>query len=150
MNQVIDIHYRMDYPCNVLSNLNDNAFTFREIRFKSMEALLLGLVASDVNTQNQIFAMEGLQAKRFIKNVRSTKNVLYWQGKAFNRHSDYYQELLLEAYLSMALQNSEFRSALYISKGYELDHSIGKDDPETTILTRKEFLDILNYIRGLL
>lgn len=148
---VFDINSRGIYPCNVLSNLYNNSFYLKGgIYIHSMEGFLQGLKVEDVVKQNEIFGMDGLQAKKLSSSLKTKQNVLYFQGRPFNRHSEFYSTLLKEAYLAMLFHNSNYRDALKATAGCILDHSIGKDNPEETILTKKEFLDILNYLRDCL
>lgn len=149
--KVIDINSRGPYPCNVLSNLYNNSFYLQgDLYIHSMEGLLQGLKVEDISKQNEIFGMDGLAAKKLSSSLKTKQNVLYFQGRPFHRYSDFYSTLLKEAYLAMLFHNSNYRDALKSTEGFILDHSIGKDDKEETILTKKEFLDILNYLRDCL
>jgi hypothetical protein len=73
---------------------------------------------------------------------------VYWRGAAIDRLSDDYQKLLDRAFEAMFEQSKKFRDALEASGDCVLEHSIGKDDPTETILTRGEFLDRLLRLRA--
>lgn len=63
------------------------------------------------------------------------------------RKSEEYQNILNKAYQFLFEDSILFRMALYQTKGKTLIHSIGKDDPKETILTREEFINNLYLLR---
>lgn len=63
------------------------------------------------------------------------------------RDSSEYQNILNKAYQCLFNDSRLFRMALCQTKGKTLIHSIGKDDPKETILTRKEFVNNLYRLR---
>ncbi|CAH1615542.1 hypothetical protein UGJNECP4_00215 [Escherichia phage UGJNEcP4] len=79
------------------------------------------------------------------------RGTLFWMGVPFSRYSESWKELYTSAYFEAALQNKGFREALQATKGKVLKHSTASHLTECdTILTEKEFIDILNKLRDLL
>lgn len=133
-----------------LSNLNAYSFVFREVECGSMEGLLQALKFADPETQSRVVKLSGIKAKRKGQKKKwwLTK-ILYWDGAPIHRHSIEYQEFIAEAYLCIATQNSLFRRELLNTNGLLLTHSIGKADPNYTILTQQEFIGQLNHLRNI-
>ncbi|AFL47710.1 hypothetical protein ZZ1p0215 [Acinetobacter phage ZZ1] len=147
MSDCIDIYFRLSGPAGQLSNLTANPFIMDNMYFGSTEGFLQGLRESNPKRQKEIFAMHGIQAKTS-GGIRPIKGqTLYWKGQPFNRHSDFYQELLKRGFMCCFAQNEKYQKALYDSLGKELKHSIGKTDPYDTILTIEEFVGNLTRIR---
>jgi hypothetical protein len=67
-------------------------------------------------------------------------------GKKIDRHSQEYQDLLDRAYDALA-KNGKFRKALLATGDSIITHSIGKRQPNRTILTVGEFCRRLMKIR---
>lgn len=147
---MIDIHSSAPYPANVLSNFYPKSFLMDDINFGSIEGFLQGLRCKDPIKQLECFYLCGIAAKKEgLKYPISKKTqTLYYQGKQINRHSPAYKNLVNEAFLCCFEQNEIFRKALDDTKGHELIHSIGKNDPFETILTNDEFLWNLNALRS--
>lgn len=74
--------------------------------------------------------------------------ILYWNGKKYNRKSNEYQNLLNRAFNAL-YDNSGFRKALEYTNGSNLTHSIGKNDKSKTVLTSQEFCSRLMYLRDI-
>lgn len=55
--------------------------------------------------------------------------------------------IISAAYLSMFQQNERFRTALMSTRGMVLYHSHGERNPFKTILTEREFCQILTELR---
>ena len=116
-----------------------------------MEGFLQSLKVKNIKRQQQICLLSGVKAKNapnWYEGIgwRITGN-LYWNGKVISRFSYEYQCLLDRAYFSL-YKNENFRIALKDSTGYELCHSIGKQNTKRTILTEYEFVSRLNKLRN--
>lgn len=147
MDTLIDIYFRLPGPAGQLSNLAHNPFIMDGLFFGSTEGFLQGLREKNPDIQKEIFELHGIEAKK-AGGIRPIKGqTLYWQGKPFDRHSEFYQELLYRMYMHCFVQNEKYQKALYESLGKKLIHSIGKSDPFDTILTEDEFIGNLNKIR---
>ena len=118
------------------------------IYFGSLEGFLQGLRVKNPEYQKVVFQKHGIDAKRIGYRFPIKNQTLYYLGVVFNRHSTYYVELLERAFNECIKQNEIFRNALEETKDMELIHSIGKDDPNDTILTNAEFLGLLMDLRG--
>ena len=73
--------------------------------------------------------------------------MLWWKGKAMNRHGLEYQIKLDLAFESLA-QNPDFIKALLATGNATLTHSLGKSNPHDTVLTEREFCSRLEKIRS--
>ena len=145
--RALDIWSTGEYPSDVLSNLCSNRFRLDGIECQSMEGFLQSLKYADPEKQRQICSMKGRNAKRQSTTTWQTDQVVWWRGRAIDRHGAEYQELLRRAYQAMFDQNERFRAALMASRGRRLYHSQGNSDPYRTILTQEEFCSILMEIR---
>lgn len=143
----IDIHSGMPGISGVLSNLHKKPFLMNGCVFQSIEGFLQGLRVENENEQKRIFMLHGVPAKVSGKNHPIKNQTLYWLGKHFNRHSDFYKELYTKAFNCCFVQNFDFQKALYDSRNFELIHTIGKNDPYQTILTNEEFISQLVRLR---
>lgn len=143
----IDIHSGIPGISGILSNLHKKPFLMNGCVFQSIEGFLQGLRVENENEQKRIFMLCGVPAKVSGKNHSIKNQTLYWLGKPFNRHSDFYKELCTKAFNCCFAQNPKFQKALYDSRNFELVHTIGKNDPNITILTNDEFLGQLIRLR---
>ena len=73
---------------------------------------------------------------------------LHWNGKTLDRFSEDYQELLKRAYDAKFKKDSLFRKAIAATDGKTLTHSIGLQNKEETILTEKEFINMLELLKA--
>lgn len=144
---MIDIYSGHPGPAGQLSNLAKNPFIMGGMYFGSTEGFLQGLRVQDPVKQQEIFKMHGIAAKRTGRDNPIKNQTLYFKGHPFNRHSEFYQKLLDKAFMCCFVQNDAYQKALYDSVGHELRHSIGKSDPNDTILTEQEFISRLDTIR---
>lgn len=148
MGIAIDISSDGRYPGALLSNFTPYEFTFRGIKFVSMESLLQGLKFEGVETQNAVFQRVGVKAKlRGKKRKWYLDQTLYWQDSPMKRNSAEYIGTVKEAFYALA-ENVDFQQALLATGKKRLYHTMGKSDPTRTILTEKEFCDILTEIRN--
>lgn len=143
----LDIRSNGLYPSNVLSNLCSNGFRFDGVLCGSMEGFLQSLKQQEKNKQLQICQMKGGYARKHSITSWQTDQIVWWKGQAYDRQSDDYQELLRRAYQAMFDQSERFRAALMQTRGINLIHSSGEENPYKTILTEQEFCTILTEIR---
>lgn len=148
MKPQIDVRYGSEPPINCLSNLYPNAFVFDDVECASMEGLLQAFKIKDFDKQRQMCALTGFEAKSSGAKVDwQSSQRLYWRGVSYDRMSDDYAALLKYAYKCLYQQNEQFREVLLSTKGFELTHTIGNNMKPATILTQKEFCDILSDLR---
>lgn len=147
LNKAIDIHSRGKYPSNVLSNFWGNSFTYDGVLCKSMEGFLQALKHSDMEKQRQICQCKGKKAKNMGSDTWKIDQKVYWKGKAIDRHSLAFQNLIKDAYQALFEQSKPFHDALMLSRGKKLFHSQGKSNPYETILTESELCSILTMLR---
>jgi|LSQX01.1.fsa_nt_gb hypothetical protein len=147
----VDISYRSSnsVAC-LLSNLYPLVFNFKGYPVNSIEGVLQALKHKNFETQRLIFNYSGkdayhTKAASFLNDWRET-GTLYFKNEAINRFSIGYQFLLNDLYLS-AFRNPLYASTLKYTGKRELLHSIGKTDPQETILTRKEYIERLLILR---
>lgn len=146
---MIDIKAKAPYPGSALSNLAAHAFSFDGVACASMEGLLQSFKVADVVEQERLCACSGGEARgRARAHDWKISGTLWWRGEAIDRLSDAYQQLLDRAYEALFEQCRAFRDALAASGEAPLEHSIGKDDPTETILTREEFCSRLERLRA--
>ena len=145
--RAVDIWSSSEYPSQVLSNLCSNGFRFDGIVCGSMEGFLQSLKQRDIDKQRQICAMKGRNAKHATTTAWQADQIVWWKGIAIDRQSDEFLQLLRHAYQAMFDQNERFRTALMSTRGMRLYHTRGKKDPYKTILTEKEFCQILTDMR---
>jgi hypothetical protein len=162
---VTDTFVNISYNCNlivplnrlscVLSNLYPrDRFYFKNHIVKSVEGVLQGLRFQDIDVQTEAFSLYGRDAYAFgavnfgEDDWRKT-GVLYFDGKEINRYSIEYQQFLNELYLSL-LNVKSFAEALKNTGNKELIHLDGKLNPTETILTPKEYILRLEYMRDYL
>ena len=142
-----DIRSNGLYPSNVLSNLCSNRFVFDGMICGSMEGFLQSLKQKDLDKQRQICSMKGGNARKKSVTSWQTDQILWWKGREINRQSDEFRLLIEDAYEDMFFQNERFRTALMQTRGMELTHTTGEENPYKTILTPSEFCGILEQIR---
>ena len=109
------------------------------------------LKTQDVEKQKNICLLVGKDAKKAgesLANEFDGKNI-YWNNKRMDRKSDEYKQFLEKAYKSKYTQDSSFREALDCTKGKKLIHSVGKHNPDETILTEEEFISNLEKLRNI-
>ncbi len=145
--KAIDIWSKSPYPANVLSNLHPNAFELDGIKCASMEGFLQSLKYEDVEVQKEICALSGMEAKERSTSGWQTSQTVYWQGNSIRRQSQQFQDLIERSYFQLYQQNETFRKALLSTKGKNLYHTRGINNPYKTILTEKEFCTILTKLR---
>ncbi len=144
----IDVGYKLKGRSVNLSNLYPYEFTFRGKKMSSIESFFQGIKFPDRDIQNYVFSYSGVDAVN-IRNITDydwTKTkIIYFDGKAINRNSIEYQELIDELYIS-AVQNPLYRMAL-LNCCKDIIHSIGKDSRDETTFTRYEFEFELNCLK---
>ena len=145
--RVVDIWSKSEYPADVLSNLCSNGFRFDGMVCGSMEGFLQSLKQKDKDKQRQICSMKGKNAKKMTSTGWQTDQIVWWKGHPIDRQSQDFYNLVRAAYLSMFEQNERFRMALMSTRGMTLYHSRGEQNPYKTILTEREFCQILTELR---
>ena len=143
----MDIGSGNGYPSAALSNFAPHPFTIDGIQCNSMEGFLQSLKFKDEEMQKAVCLLVGKAAKFRGKNKNWQKTqILYWKGQEIKRDSQEYQDLLDRAYEALS-QNTGFQKALLATKDAVLTHSIGRTNPNETVLTRAEFCSRLMKIR---
>lgn len=149
--KTVDIYSQGEFPVGTLSNFTESHFTFEGKQINSMEGFLQSLKTADVTEQEQICRLVGPQAKKAGSKLKAepgyNPEILHWNGKLYERNSKEYQDLLIRVYDAKYEADGVFRKALKATRGCELKHSIGKNSTAETILTEKEFVDILTNLR---
>jgi hypothetical protein len=112
-----------------------------------MEGLIQSLKFDDYNKQKEICLLAGPEAKKAGRNSNWKETAtLYWQNEAYSRATRKYQQLLDDAFNSLAT-NEIFIKNLIKTAGYELTHFMGKRNILSTTLTEFEFCSRLMKIR---
>ena len=143
----MDIGSGSGIPAATLSNFAPHPFTIDGVECNSMEGFLQSLKFSNPDMQTEVCKLVGKQAKFKGKKKKWWRTqTLYWQGVAYNRSSQEYQQLLDRAFDALS-ENSSFKRALLATGNALLTHSIGKVNPSETVLTRTEFCSRLMKIR---
>ena len=142
--------YSGDYA-KLLSNLFPYKFEFRGKELRSIESFFQGIKFPDINMQNLVFEYGGLDSNH----IKSCSNynwkdtgIIYWQGKAIDRYSTEYDELIDEVYIS-AIQNPLYRSVLK-NCSRDIIHTMGEIEKNETVFTRFEFEKQLNCLKDFL
>ena len=144
----MDIKSGETYPSNALSNFAPHPFMIDGVNCNSMEGFLQSLKFKSSEMQEYVCTLVGYKAKMKGKNKnwwRTQK--LYWKGKEIDRHSQEYQDLLDRAFKQLS-KNTKFAAALKATNNSNITHSIGKSDPNRTILTVSEFCNRLINLRN--
>jgi len=145
---ILDINITIEYPYKLLSNLHKNFFTIDGIDCGSMEGFIQSLKFEDENMQRHICSLNGAKAKTAGRSVEWwRKQELWWKGKAYQRDSKEYQDLLNQAFYEMLIQNERVRNALLDTVGHEIVHTIGGTNPKKTVLTQDEYCSRLIKMR---
>lgn len=143
----MDIGSGTGYPSAALSNFTPHPFEIDGVLCNSMEGFLQSLKFSNPDMQVEVCKLVGKQAKFKGKKKKWWKTqTLWWRGVEIKRDSEDYQILLDRAFYALS-QNDGFKKALIATGKATLTHSIGKNDPSTTVLTRQEFCSRLTRIR---
>lgn len=149
--RTLDIGSYEGFPAGVLSNFTESHFVLDGKKIYSMEGFLQSLKTSDISEQEITCQLIGYNAKKVGHKYKKRKGynpeVVYWNGKEYGRDSVDYRRLLKRAYAAKYKSDSTFRQALNATKGQVLQHSIGKNSILETILTEKEFVEILTELR---
>lgn len=151
MAETVNIDFRSSVPVETkLSNFNPYAFVYDHVECASIEGWIQSLKSEDVDVQLEVCKLAGRTAKRAGRKLPDWREngVLYWKGKAYDRTSNEYLELVTNAYQTMADANKEFRDWLVSTGDATLTHKVGSSVKAETILTEKEFCDILTMIRN--
>jgi predicted NAD-dependent protein-ADP-ribosyltransferase YbiA (DUF1768 family) len=146
----VDIGSGHGYPSSALSNFAPHAFEFDGVAVASMEGFLQACKFDKIHMQIEVCKNVGIAAKRRgsgrSKHWQKVQK-LWWNGAEFDRHGPEYQALLDRAYDALAT-NEGFRRALLATGNATLTHSIGRQSPSETVLTRAEFCRRLTNLRA--
>ena len=143
----MDIGSGTGYPSAALSNFAPHPFEIDGVQCNSMEGFLQSLKFSNPDMQVEVCKLVGKQAKFKGKKKKWWRTqTLWWRGTEIKRDSEEYQNLLDRAFYALS-QNEGFKKALIATGNATLTHSMGKNDPSTTVLTRQEFCSRLTRIR---
>lgn len=140
-------------PAGGLSNFRPRPFVFDDVECASMEGLLQSFKYDKVHMQKFLCTLTGRAAKKRgskRNNSWKSKQLLWWNGVAYERNSDEYQELLDRAFIALATQNKKFQRTLLESGDAVLTHSMGKSKKSDTVLTESEFCSRLMRVRKML
>lgn len=146
----MDIGSKSGYPAGALSNFSPHPFTFDGVECASMEGLLQAFKYDKPHIQVEICKLVGLKAKRKGQSRNKAwkrEQTLWWQGTAYPRKSDEYQQLLDRAFDALT-ENTGFQKALLATNDAVLTHKIGKSKEADTVLTEREFVSRLTTIRA--
>lgn len=142
--------YSGDYA-KLLSNLFHYKFAFRGKKLNSIESFFQGIKFPDINMQNLVFEYSGLDSNH-IKSCSDydwkQTGIVYWQGRAIDRYSEEYDNLVDEIYIS-AIQNPLYRNVLK-NCTRDIIHTMGETEKNETVFTRYEFEKQLNCLKDFL
>lgn len=137
----IDIRSRASGAIGRLSNYTERRFVFDGIPCASLEGVLQSFKCPDPIRQTEICALTGGWAKQAGGRYDWKKEqLLHWQGQAYPRRSEAYQQLLDRLYDAVYDQDEGFRRDLSEIRGKNIDHRMGLSNPAETVLTRHEFV----------
>ena len=124
-------------------------FSVDGVECASMEGFLQSLKYQDIEKQRYCCTLTGHTARLYGKQAPDwrTKQTLYWNGVEYDRHSDEYRLLIERTYCILFTQSKDAKDALLATGSEILTHTVGNSNPNETILTKKEFCDILTEIR---
>lgn len=146
----MDIGSGKGYPSSALSNFAPHAFVIDGVECASMEGFLQSLKFDKEHIQIEVCKLIGREAKfRGKKRNKAWQKVqtLWWKGIPYQRQSEGYFELICRAYWCMYTQNTKFRKAIQDSINAVYTHSIGHNDVSKTVLTEREFCNILHRLQ---
>ena len=148
-DKVADIYSHGTREESELSNFCRSNFYFEGVLCVSMEGFLQALKTPNLNEQIRICGLKGKLAKKAGLAVPNFDGEhLFWKGNTFNRFSEEYHTLVRRAYRARFEQDEDFRCALKTSKHKKLIHTIGNNDPKSTILTTDEFIGFLRELQN--
>ena len=142
-----DICAKGSHPEDILSNLCNNSFFFDGIQCEGMEGLLQSLKYQDIELQRKVCLMTGNEAQQHSISDWQKGQIVWWKGRAINRQSPGYHQLVYNAYAEMYLWSVRFRDALMSTVGKQLLYDSGKKGSYKTILTDQEFCKMLTDLR---
>lgn len=146
----MDIMSKTAGPAGALSNFYAHPFVFDGVECAGAEGPIQSFKFDDPETQRQVCKFPGREAKakgRERNEAWKGVQMLWWQGREYDRHSSEYQDLL-DRLFDALFENVDFQAALLSSGDEPLTHSIGKHDPRETVLTEQEFCSRLMKLRA--
>lgn len=102
--KAVDIWSKSPYPADVLSNMHSNGFRFDGMVCGSMEGFLQALKHQNPDKQRQICCMKGRNAKNMSASNWQIDQIVWWKGKAVDRQSKEFMELVSRAYHACHVQ----------------------------------------------
>lgn len=132
-----------------LSNFTARPFVFNKIKCASMEGLLQSLKFDKPRIQEEVCKLTGFAAKkRGSKRNKAwkSKQVLWWNGVEYSRKGHGYQNLLSRMFIALS-ENKKFAKDLLSTGSAVFKHSIGKNKESETVLTEREFCEMLTMVR---
>lgn len=147
----MDIGSGRGYPSSALSNFAPHPFVLDGVSIASMEGFLQSLKFKNPEMQKHVCTLVGRAAKAKGRGKDWQRDgKLHWNGQEIDRFSDEYQMLLNRAFSALYTTNESAKKALLASQNAVLEHSIGKQSPRDTVLTRSEFCSRLTMLRAML
>ncbi|MFC1638640.1 hypothetical protein ACFL2R_04405, partial [Patescibacteria group bacterium] len=146
---MIDINSRNKGVAGRLSNFQERSFWFYGIFCVCPEGPIQAFKFDNPVEQQRICLLSGRDAKKRGQErneIWQSKQLLWWMGMEYPRHSREYQELLNRLYISMLTLQS-FQDDLLATGEEKLIHSIGESDPTQTVLTELELCSRLEWSR---
>lgn len=147
---MIDIRRTCSDPrASRLSNFTSRSFVFSGIPCAGIEGVLQAFKCPDYETQKEICALHGKEAKRRGKSFDGWKEsqTLWWDGLPYERSSREYLLLVTRVYDTTYAQDQTFGDDLLLIAYEDIAHSIGNPDMRDTVLTEVEMLYQLNRLR---
>ena len=134
---------------NARKENGNGVFSYQGIEIKTMQNLIKSLRVRDDAIQRLVCKSDLRDCNEILSEFKPLydERTLYWKGKPIKRNSKEYEKLLDKVYFARYMNDPTFRSALNATKGKKLIHSIGKANPEETILTEQEFIHQLEKLR---
>lgn len=153
---IMDVSY-FDPESSVLSILFPHKFSIDTIygkkTFNSMAAFLLTLTwpgSPDIGIYDELASLSGMDAYRARNLLPDWKDLqaIYWDRRIISRNSSGYQRLLIKAFDELFMQSHLFRLGLMKSRGKVFMCTNGERDPKRTLITRNEFLSLIERERN--
>ena len=147
-HEVVDINFSGEYPSYPLSNLYQCPFYFDGVYCATREGLLQAFKTKVINEQVRLCTLSGHNAQKAGQEYNNWKDnqILYWNGKSFERDSDEYLDLLKQVF-NPENMSLDIIVALLATNNRKLIHSVGKSDMIDTVLTEQEFCSLMTSAR---
>ena len=150
IDSILDISFKSKGLAKALSNLCNYSFVKDGVTCESMESFIRSLRVKDQFLQEEICSKSGPFAysiREALHDWRIDKKV-YWKGNTIDRFSLDYLELMKDAYTCLYESSLIFRHSLAQSSKLIIIHSLGCNDKKESLLTKTEYIELLNYLIG--